>query len=137
MATDDDRERASVRTYVPHYQKEAWVEDADRLGMSQAEFVRTMVQAGRRSFEFGTESESNASNPDNSSSEGTNPGVDGLETQLVELLDADSHQSWDELLAGVTDDVEKRLEQTLETLQQENRVHYSGRHGGYTLSADE
>lgn len=137
MASDDERERASVRTYIPRYQKEAWVEDADRLGMSQAEFVRTMVQAGRRSFDFDTESGSTPSNSVESDSEGATPGVKGLEQQLISLLDGESHQSWDELLAGVTDDVEERLEETLEALQQENQVHYSGRHGGYTLTTDE
>ena len=133
----DDTDRVGVRTYVPRYQKETWKADAERLGMSQAEFVRTMVQAGRRSFDFEGESDRTSSSTDEGGSTETTPTVQGLETQLVSLLDAESHRSWDELLAGVTDDVEDRLESTLETLQQENRVHYSGRHGGYTLTTDE
>ena len=50
MAADGE-ERTSVRTYVPEYQKEAWAAHADELDMSQSEFVRTMVQAGRSGFE--------------------------------------------------------------------------------------
>jgi hypothetical protein len=41
-------DRVPVTTRVPGYQKEAWLDDADELDMSQSEFVRTMVQAGRR-----------------------------------------------------------------------------------------
>ncbi|MDZ7746020.1 MAG: DUF5805 domain-containing protein [Halobacteriales archaeon] len=137
MASDDASERASVRTYIPHYQKETWVAEADQLGMTQAEFVRTMVQAGRRSFDFDGESGSESSNPEESGSNGMTPGIEGLETRLVALLDEDSYQSWDKLLAGVTNDVEERLEDALATLQQENQVHYSGRHDGYTLTDDE
>jgi hypothetical protein len=34
----------------------------------------------------------------------------------------------------VTEDVEDRLESTLEGLQDDNRVRYSGRDGGYVLT---
>lgn len=40
-------ESTVVKTYIPAYQKEIWKEDAEELDMSQSEFVRTMVQAGR------------------------------------------------------------------------------------------
>jgi len=43
-------DRRSVKTYVPEDQKAIWQDHADDLGMSQSEFVRTMVQAGRRGF---------------------------------------------------------------------------------------
>jgi hypothetical protein len=56
-----------------------------------------------------------------------------LETQVIEALAADEYRSWDELLAAVTDDIEDRLESTLQDLQSEGRVTYSGRNGGYTL----
>ncbi len=51
MPSDDSTERAVVRTYVPAYQKAHWQDHADELDMSQSEFVRTMVQAGRSGFE--------------------------------------------------------------------------------------
>ena len=48
MSAED---RVSVKTSVPEYQKRAWTENADAMDMTQSEFVRTMVQAGRRGFE--------------------------------------------------------------------------------------
>ncbi len=104
--------------------------------MSQAEFVRTMVQAGRRGFDFGGESGHDGSTTDEGSSPGATPRVDGLEARVLDLLDAESHLSWDELVAGLTDDIEDRLDETLSELQQQNRVAYSGRHGGYTVMDD-
>jgi len=47
---DADTSRTAVKTYVPAYQKRLWADHADELGMSQSEFVRTMVQAGRSDF---------------------------------------------------------------------------------------
>ena len=50
MDEEADTVRTSVRTYLPEYQKAKWEEHAEELGMSRSEFVRTMVQAGRRGF---------------------------------------------------------------------------------------
>ncbi|ELY82275.1 DUF5805 domain-containing protein [Natrinema pallidum] len=122
MGDSTDTEKTAVKTYVPTYQKEEWQSHADRLDMSQSEFVRTMVQAGRRGFESGS-TEPDSSAPD--------PGGNGLETQVLELLSADTY-SWDELLEAVADDIESRLDETLEELQSANQIRYSGRHGGYT-----
>lgn len=134
--SDAEAERVGVRTYVPRYQKEQWASEAEELDMSQAEFVRTMVQAGRRGFEFDDESESTSSNAGETQPSGATPGVDAVETRLLTLLESDTHHSWEELLAGLTDDIEDRLESALSTLQDQNRIKYSGRHGGYTLVDD-
>ena len=123
MSDSADTSRKSVKTYVPAYQKDEWRSHADELGMSQSEFVRTMVQAGRRGFESGREE------PD---SPDADPGGNGLETRVLELLENDTY-SWDELLEAVSDDVESRLDDALEELQARNRIRYSGRHGGYTV----
>jgi len=48
------------------------------------------------------------------------------------LLSTDTY-SWDELLEAVSDDIESRLDEALEELQANNRIRYSGRHGGYTV----
>lgn len=125
----EDTERVAVRTYVPAYQREEWREEAEAMDMSQSEFVRTMVQAGRRDFEFDAD-DGTTEEPDIPDA---TPGVDDLKTRVLDHLREEGHCSWDELLAGVTDDIEDRLESTLEELQRENRVTYSGRHGGYTL----
>lgn len=136
MSSESADERTAVRTYVPEYQKSEWKRHADELGMSQAEFVRTMVQAGRRGFEFGGVSENEGSNPAEARSPGASPGENGLEDRVLELLESESHLSWDELVAGLTDDIEDRLDETLGELQQHNRIQYSGRHGGYTVVGD-
>jgi hypothetical protein len=113
-----------VKTYVPPYQKERWREHADRLGMSQSEFVRTMVQAGRRDFEV--PERANTEEPAETASS-------GLEPQVKDALSGGDHRSWDDLLDAVTDDVEDRLEAALDSLQEANVVQYDGRHGGYRL----
>ena len=93
-----DSESVPVKTYVPPYQKERWREHADRLGMSQSEFVRTMVQAGRRDFEVpAAPTEEPAESPSS-----------GLEPRVKDALSAEEHRSWDDLLAAV-DDVGDRL----------------------------
>ena len=123
MGEPRDTSNTSVRAYVPAYQKAEWKDHADDLEMSLSEFVRAMVQAGRRGFEPDHEE------PD---SPDATPGGNALETRVLELLSADTY-SWEELLEAVTDDVESRLDETLEELQSANRIRYSGRHGGYTL----
>ncbi|MFA1611334.1 DUF5805 domain-containing protein [Halobellus rubicundus] len=138
MSTEgSDTERTTVMTYVPAYQKERWATHAEELGMSQSEFVRTMVQAGRRDFEVpslttdGDEADSGASTPE---SDRTNDPEDGFERRVKRVLSASEYRSWDELLAELTDDIEDRLDATLQELQASNAVQYSGRHGGYTLA---
>jgi len=126
-SNDPDTSRAVVQTYVPEYQKAEWRHHADQLDMSQSEFVRTMVQAGRRGF-GGDESEAAETG-----SEAADPGGQDLETVILDALSGAAALDWDELLERVTADVERRLEDALESLQADNRVRYSGPEGGYTL----
>ncbi|WP_254767984.1 DUF5805 domain-containing protein [Salinilacihabitans rarus] len=123
MGESAETSKKVIKTYVPAYQKAEWKRHADELGMSQSEFVRTMVQAGRRGFEPDREE---AGSPD------ANPGGNGLERRVLKLLEDDTY-SWDELLEAVSDDVESRLDEALESLQADNRIRYSGRHGGYAI----
>jgi hypothetical protein len=133
---DVDTSRKTVKTFVPAYQKDEWKRHADDLDMSQSEFVRTMVQAGRRDFEI--ESAVTNSGPESdasASSTGSDPGggAGDLEERIVSILAGSEHLSWEELVARLTNDIEDRLEETLQQLQTENRVQYSGRHGGYAV----
>jgi len=131
MATESDgTETVQVKTRVPAYQREAWREAADRLEMSQSEFVRTMVQAGRSGLER-AESTSQTSSPEETTSQGSNPGGNGLEDRVLATLDSGDAVSWDELVEALVSDFEERLE---ETLQASDRVRYSGREGGYVLT---
>ncbi|MDS0292671.1 DUF5805 domain-containing protein [Halogeometricum luteum] len=117
-------------TYVPAHQKDEWKRHAERLGMSQSEFVRTMVQAGRSDFavpdRYGESEEAESDDGDEGGSE--------FEERVLGALSAADHRSWDELLSALTDDIEDRLDETLQDLQAANRVQYSGRHGGYSLA---
>ncbi|MBV0901323.1 DUF5805 domain-containing protein [Haloarcula salina] len=136
-AESDATERTTVRTYVPAYQKAEWAEHADELDMSQSEFVRTMVQAGRSGFET-AESESSVATDDNGTGEEAGsadetPGVDGLKDRVQDILADGDYYDWDDLVAELTDDIEERLDETLQELQSDDRVRYSGRHGGYVL----
>ncbi len=128
MAEKSDTERSTVMTYVPAYQKSEWKAHAEELGMSQAEFVRTMVQAGRKGFEL----EAQSPNLEGSSGDAT-PGGNGLETRVLEALDSGDLLSWEQLVDALSSNFEDRLEETLESLQAENRIRYSGRKGGYTV----
>lgn len=137
MAADSDRDtsRTVVKTYLPAYQREEWDEHADQLDMTRSEFVKTMVQAGRRGFEGvehggGAPGEQQA--PDNDDADGDSPTGPDLREAVLEALSEDGFKSWDGLLESVTGDIESQLEAVLEDLQAENRVRYSGRNGGYT-----
>jgi len=163
---DVDASRKTVKTFVPAYQKTEWKRHADELGMSQSEFVRTMVQAGRRDFEIegsvSVESDSESASADDDSSggsatasagarnssdsgaetvenagagdaEGSESGAGDLREHVLAALSDAEHLSWDELVERLTKDIEDRLEKTLQELQADNRVQYSGRHGGYAL----
>ena len=121
-------DRQSVKTYVPTEQKEIWRDHADDLDMSLSEFVRTMVQAGRRGFTPAESAES-----EEPASEGSDPGGHDLERRVRGALES-GPRSWDELVQAVVGDVEDELEATLDDLQDRNRVRYSGRDGGYVLT---
>ncbi|KOX97329.1 hypothetical protein EXE48_10310 [Halorubrum sp. ASP1] len=121
-------DRQSVKTYVPTDQKEIWCDHADELDMSLSEFVRTMVQAGRKGF-----APSDSATDEELASEGSNPGGHDLERRVRAALES-GPRSWDELVQAVVGDVEDELEETLDELQDRNRVRYSGRDGGYVLT---
>ncbi|SFR49851.1 DUF5805 domain-containing protein [Halorubrum sodomense] len=121
-------DRQSVKTYVPTEQKDVWRNHADELDMSLSEFVRTMVQAGRRGF---TPTES--AGHDEPAPEASDPQGHDLERRVHAALES-GPRSWDELVQAVVGDVEDELEATLDDLQDRNRVRYSGRDGGYVLT---
>ena len=126
MPSSESTDQKRVTTYVPEQQKSAWKAHAEELGMSQAEFVRTMVQAGRKEFTI----EQNTVEPDTGTA---NPGDDDLETGVLDALESSEPLSWDELRQQLSNDFENRLDSALESLQQQNRIQYSGRAGGYTV----
>lgn len=144
MATNEpDTSRSVVKTYVPAYQKAEWQNHADELDMSQSEFVRSMVQAGRRSFDPTAGSTPTDREDSGNAAADTEPADESddaaapLDSQVAEALAREDYLSWDELMAQLTDDIEQRLEGSMERLQRQNRVGYSGRRGGYELLEDD
>ena len=125
VESEQNTDRTVVQTYVPAYQRQAWDDHADRLEMSRSEFVRTMVQAGRRGF--GADPEPDETGTDNDD-------ID-LDTQVRRALEEEP-LSWEELLAAVTGDIETRLDDSLKRLQAADELRYSGRRGGYVLEGD-
>lgn len=134
-------ERSTVKTYIPAYQKAEWKEHAEDLDMSLSEFVRTMVQAGRRGFvpdgESIDESMDQSQTARQSEEISTENGDQSLDEEVLRILAKREPLTWDELIAAITDDVESRLEGALNSLQAENRIQHSGRVGGYVLANDE
>jgi hypothetical protein len=131
--SEQDTTRTVVKTYVPAYQREEWDDHAEELDMSRSEFVRSMVQAGRRGFEGTQESESDSESTGRQEPSSGDASPANLEETVLETLTVDQYLSWDQLLRAVTDDIEQRLEETLQDLQANNEIRYSGRNGGYTL----
>jgi hypothetical protein len=161
MAPDPDATRTKVVTYLPAYQRDRWGDHAEELGMNRSEFVRTMVQAGRRGFgaeerdktkdgadetgkagergdagDAGGGKDGRSSKPVEGRSADAAPRGEALEERVLDALD-DGARSWEELVEEVTDDIEARLDTVLERLQDDNRVRYSGRDGGYTRTGGE
>lgn len=128
---EEDTSRTVVQTYLPAYQREEWDEHADELDMSRSEFVKTMVQAGRRVFDGNVAPQEPSD--EQASSESSADGAENLDDRVIEILDQDGPLQWDELLREISGDIETRLENTLQMLQDENSVRYSGRAGGYVL----
>ena len=122
--------RVTVSTYVPAEQREIWREDAQRLDMSQSEFVRSMVQAGRRGFDLGA---SGGNSPEGDVG-GSNPRGSGLKTALLEILRENGPLAWPELTEELIGDLEDDLESALIELQAENRIQHSPREGTYSLA---
>ena len=130
-----DDETVQVLIRLPKYQKSEWRAHADGLDMGQAEFVRAMVQAGRRGFEATDHDASEGAVPEGPD-EGSNPGGGGLEDRVQTILREDGIASWDDLLERLVGDFEDRMGDALDQLQASGRVRYSGREGGYVLVDD-
>lgn len=131
MSSAEDQDRASIMTYIPQYQKDVWVEHAAALGMSQSEFVRTMVQAGRRDFPVDTLVDASPESTE------TRPGTPDLQRRVISMITEAGVLDWEALLAEVRGDIESELEEALAALQEANRIRYDGRQGGYVRTGDE
>lgn len=121
---DDDSERVSARTYLPEYQRDIWDDDADRLDMTRSEFIRSMVQAGRRGF-TGDEAPGAGDAGDDRL-----PAIAG-EAVLTALDQLDTVR-YEELREILVEDMTRALDAALDELQAENTIIHT-RDEGYTL----
>lgn len=124
----EETEWVSMKVHVPRWQKDEWVAHADQFDMTQSEFLRSMVQAGRLSF--------GESRTDEHGSPDATPGDNGLEERVLDVLQESGYLTWDDLLSELMNDMEKQLTEALDTHQENNRIQYSGRNGGYTIAGD-
>lgn len=132
-----DDEHAQVPTYVPASQREIWREEAASMDMSQAEYVRTMVQAGRRSFDLaGDPGAAGSDDPDEPTPGGATPGVETLKERILDTIEREGAADWDEILSEATENVEARLDEALDDLQSQDRIQHSGKEGGYVVVDD-
>jgi hypothetical protein len=125
MAGDD---RAVVKTYVPPEQKSEWRAHADELDMSQSEYLRTMVQAGRRGF---------LEDREEGGSRDANPRGDALENRVLDVVDSVGVASWDDLVAELSEDFENRVEDAVQSLSEDGAIRYDPRRDGYVRQEDE
>lgn len=78
-------ERVSMKVRLPQWQKEQWVDHADRLDMTHSEFLRSMVQAGRRGFSENESVSTDTTTSEKQASEGDDPGVMTWKTMFSEF----------------------------------------------------
>jgi predicted Rossmann fold nucleotide-binding protein DprA/Smf involved in DNA uptake len=125
MATDDARR--AVQTYVPASQRERWLAEADDLDMSQAEYVRSMVQAGRRNL--GIDERERTEDPD------ANPRGNDVKDRVLSALSRENPVAFDRIVAQVTGDIEGEVQAALSRLDQDDRVrHRPGE--GYVIDGE-
>lgn len=130
MSSQDsvDTDRTVVTTYVPAYQKSAWESHAAELGMSQSEFVRSMVQAGRRGFGADSEDPSNESDagrqPSDVEEAGSADATPGVDTRklVLQTLETDGPLTGEEIVDAVLEEWRSEIGDTLETLQAEGVI---------------
>lgn len=124
-------ERTAVRTYVPQYQYENWAAEAESMDMSLSEFVRSMVQAGRRGFQLDGDSATKSASHEEPLPAPSNPGGHALEERVLETLDSEGVADWTELVDELSGDFEDRLENAIEALENRDEIRYAPREGGY------
>lgn len=132
-----ETDRTEVKTYLPRYQKERWREDADALDMSMSEFVRSMVQAGRRGFDLTEENASDHVTPTRRQGDldPEHPGGDHLDEGVLDAIE-ESPKTFDDLTGIVMGDLEDRIADSLDSLMKDDLVVFDHRNHEYRI-ADE
>lgn len=101
-----------IKLSVPEHLCEKWDEDADKYADSRSEFIRMMVEAGRKKFEAIEEE------ADESSS---------LEDTVLEIVARNEGAAPEDIL----DELEQEVMAELERLDDSGEISYSPNEGGY------
>lgn len=126
---DVDTERTCVQTYVPAYQREIWTDHADELEMSRSEFIRSMVQAGRRGFHTGPDDDGERAPGEGDAGDERLPAV--VRDRVAAVLGQVEYVQHEELHALLVEDITQALGAALDDLQDDDTVRHQ--RDGYTL----
>lgn len=126
-----DTERTVVTTYVPAYQKTTWEEHAEELDMSLSEFVRTMVQAGRRGF-GGRSDETGSEEPHSGTA---TPGVD-IRKRVLQTLERDGPLTGPDIVDQILESFNNDIVDAVEELKSEGRIERPGISNEFELVED-
>lgn len=118
MPKTDKRKR--VRTSAPESQIGTWEAEAEAMNVTRAEYIRLMIQAGRRQFP--------ACETDNDESEGIQ-----VEMRVLDALEENGELTWGELVEEAVGDVEDKVEDAIEELEEQGRVSVSLRENTVSL----
>ncbi|MFC7212649.1 DUF5805 domain-containing protein [Saliphagus sp. GCM10025334] len=119
------QDKRSLNVDVPEYQLEIYDEEAERMGFgSRAAFIRAMINAGRRDFGL---------DPQGTGDEDTTLD-DLIEQRILTHLRQTGSLPTDEIVDGVTDEVEQSTTAALERLNDAGDIDYSVQDGGFVLS---
>ncbi|MFB6362149.1 MAG: DUF5805 domain-containing protein [Halobacteriales archaeon] len=113
----------TVKTTVSPDLKAAWADDADHFDMSQSEFVRTMVQAGRHWFDLESSKDR---------SPGANPRGNALEDRVRAILREHDEVPFEDIVDEVANGIERDVDAILQSFDDDGLVHHSNV-DGYAL----
>jgi len=93
----------------------------EEMGMdSFAEYIRAMVAAGQKEFSsVATFEDSNGAS---------------MQQRIKRELDTDSYTNWEELIEGLTENMEVEVEDSLTQMEETGTVEHSPRQGGWKLN---
>lgn len=110
-----------------------WVEDANEMDVSRAEYLRRMVRAGRRQWGYDHTRE-----PENPHVQLQEPGTQDtvnvrsmLKHTILRNLSTTDGIDEAELIDLVTGDLEEITDEVLDELKEEGEADYSSRKGGW------
>lgn len=129
-----ETDRTEVKTYLPRFQKERWREDADTLDMSMSEFVRSMVQAGRRGFALAEEDAGeNVITPRRKGDlDPVHPGGNDIKEGVLDAVE-DGPKTFDDLTDIVMGDLEDQIADSLDSLMNDDLVVFDHRDREYLI----